>query len=256
MSRAASTPSKTGVSKPAQTPLQEFSRQQQLRQPSNDPGAAAGAYLLNLMNKDKEPQGLESSGAALLEKLQKGTLGKLEDPGSAAGMALLQQVQSGSPPRSADADYSGQWQKGPGKGKGCGAGSPGEWWGGEDEYAGNDYYTRAGYYDEAEDANWIDPRWAKGGKASRKGKNAEWSGGWTSADTWRRDWTGSEEWQDDTRWRQRRPAPAETPEKNKIKSAPKWTPAPQPEDKPKSEDKPKLRWRPVEQGAAHAADAG
>eukprot|EP00930_Biecheleria_cincta_P041275 TRINITY_DN2826_c0_g2_i1.p1 TRINITY_DN2826_c0_g2~~TRINITY_DN2826_c0_g2_i1.p1 ORF type:complete len:442 (-),score=90.86 TRINITY_DN2826_c0_g2_i1:160-1485(-) len=215
--------------------------------PSNDPGAAAGAYLLNLMNKDKA---LGSSGAALLEKLQKGTLGKPEDPGSAAGMALLQQVQSGSPPRTADADYSGQWRKGPGKGKGSGpAGSPGEWRGGEDDYAGNDYYGRAGYYDEAEDASWVDHRWAKGGKASKKGKNAEWTGGWNSADNWSGDWIGSEEWQDDMRWRPRRPAPAES----KTKSAPTWIASPQSEDKAQSEEKPKLRWRPVEQSIAQTA---
>lgn len=195
------------------------------------------------MNKEKEP--LESSGAALLQKLQKGS--KLEDAGSVAGMALLQQVQSGSPPRTADAEYSGQWQKGPGKGKG-------EWWGGEDEYASNDYYGDAGYYGEGKDASWSDRRWAKGGKASKKGKHSEWSGGWTSADTWSGDWTGSEEWQDDTRWRQRKPAPA-APTESKTKSGSKWIAAAAPQAE---ETKPKLRWRPAArpQECTDAKDSG
>jgi len=163
---------------------------------TDEAGAKAGQFLLNLVNNKEE-----RPGAILLQQLKGGaSRGKAPADLSAfrtdngAGMALLQQVKAGTP--STEQPKSEQWSSS-NNNKGRGQGG---WWGGDSYY---------GSYDENE---WADHR--KGaGKYKYKGKTSgkhDWAG-WNGSESW---WTSNsgEEWLEESQnyWTERQ------------RSAPQW----------------------------------
>lgn len=163
---------------------------------TDEAGAKAGQFLLNLVNNKEE-----RPGAILLQQLKGGaSRGKAPADLSAfrtdngAGMALLQQVKAGT--QSTEQPKSEQWSSANNKGRGQGG-----WLGGD------------AYYGTYDDTEWADHRKGSGKYNKYKGKTSgkyDWAG-WNGTESW---WTSNsgEEWLEESQnyWTERQ------------RSAPQW----------------------------------